>query len=66
MDDKTLAKLMEATKNLPNWRFALLAGIGWLFGLAALSAALPWGKAFAVINKPRWCLKQTPAILKRI
>jgi len=33
---------MEASKNLSNWRFVLLVGIGWLFGLAALFAAVRW------------------------
>jgi|GEM_PF-4523689 len=42
LDFKGVALIMKASKNLPNWRFILLTGIGWLFGLAALSAALPW------------------------
>jgi len=30
--------------HLPAWRFLVLASIGFLFGLAALSATLPWEK----------------------
>jgi len=42
MDFKALAQLMEASAKLPAWRFVLLVAIGWLFGLAALVAAIRW------------------------
>jgi len=45
-DIKRLTQLMKVSKQLPAWRFILLVGIGWLFGLATLVAAIPWEHIF--------------------
>jgi len=41
-DFKALAQLMEASEKLSVWRFVALVAVGWLFGLAALVAAIRW------------------------
>jgi len=48
---KTMGEVRKMAEQLPDNRFAVVVRLAWgciavaaLFGLAALSAALPWGK----------------------